>query len=80
MVKSSIKSVFVLFLFLFLRIDTHLFELETAVFDTRIFEAYGPIMFALRVGVGFGASWRGGILSESCSFVNSSALGYHKYV
>ena len=33
-----------------------------AVFTkTRIFGAYGPIMFALRVWVGFGASWRGEI-------------------
>ena len=47
--------------------------------QTRIFGAYGPIMFALRVWVGFGASWRGGILSESYSFVNSSVLGDHKY-
>ena len=29
---------------------------------TCIFGAYGPIMFALRVWIGFGASWRGGPL------------------
>ena len=49
-------------------------------FQTRIFGAYSPSMFVLWVYVGFGASWRGGILCESCSFVNSSALGDHKYM
>ena len=37
-------------------------------------------MFALRVWVGFGASWRDKILCESYSFVNNSALGDHKYL
>ena len=37
---------------------------------TRIFGAYGPIMFALQVWEGFRASWRGGPLSENCSFLS----------
>ena len=40
----------------------------------------GPIMFALRVWVGFGASWKVGFLCYSYSFVKSSALGDHKYL
>ena len=32
----------------------------TLILITRIFGAYGPIMFALRVWVGFRASWKGG--------------------
>ena len=39
-------------------------------YRTRIFGAYGPIMFALRVWVGFGAGWRGGPLCENCSFLS----------
>ena len=38
------------------------------------------IMFTLQVWVGFEASWRSGILCKSYSFVNSLALGDHKYV
>ena len=33
---------------------------QSSFFNTRIFGAYGPIMFALRVWVGFEASWRRG--------------------
>ena len=38
--------------------------------ETRIFGAYGPIMFALWVWVDFGASWKGGPLCENCSFLS----------
>ena len=38
-----------------------------SIIDTRIFGAYGPIMFALWVWVGFEASWRGGPLIENCN-------------
>ena len=40
---------------------------------TRIFGAYGPIMLALRVWVGFRASWRGGTFFKKSSFVSISA-------
>ena len=40
---------------------------------TRIFGAYGPIMLALRVWVGFRARWRGGTLSKKSSFVSIPA-------
>ena len=36
---------------------------------TRIFGAFGPIMFALRVWVGFGASWRSETLFLNSSFM-----------
>ena len=45
-------------------------KLKTIISKTRIFGAYGPIMFALRVWVGSGASWRGGPLYENCSFLS----------
>ena len=44
---------------------------------TRIFGAYGPIMFALQVWEGFRASWRGGPLCENCSF-NSNLIHVRK--
>ena len=43
---------------------------DISIIYTRIFGAYGPIMFALRVWVGFGASWRGGPLRENCIFLS----------
>ena len=39
------------------------------IFETRIFGAFGPIMFALWVWVGFGASWKGEPLFLNSSFM-----------
>jgi len=44
------------------------------IWVTRIFGAYGPIMFALRVWVGFGASWKDGTFLRKAVFFNSSFM------
>ena len=49
---------------------------------TRIFGAYSPIMLALRVWVGFIASWRGATLFKKSSFVSipaSCSEGHFEY-
>ena len=54
-------------------LPSHIWGLRLKTFQSgsKIF-TYGSIMFALRVWVGFGSSWKGGPLHENCSFLSIS--------
>ena len=65
----------------FNQIDDFSIKLATLFYTTRIFGAFGPIMFDLQVWVGFRASWRGEPLFLNSSFMfgrtHSSCLEGH---